>query len=84
MTALVRIAIFTLIFVIVIGFIAMLPTVTINKNAVVTSSAYQWIRAGLWFLPTGAVAAIFVVQLALWSFRVLVAIIKSIWDMLPF
>lgn len=84
MTTLVKIAIFALIFTIVIGFIAMLPTVTINKDAVVTSSAYQWIRAGLWFLPTGAITAIFAVQLVLWSFRVLIAIIKAIWDMLPF
>lgn len=84
MTTVVKIAIFALIFVIVIGFIAMLPTVTIDKDAVVTSSAYQWIRAGLWFLPTGAMVAIFTVQLALWSFRVLVTIVKVIWDMLPF
>ena len=84
MTTLVKLAIFALIFAIVIGFIAMLPTVTINKDAVVTSSAYQWIRAGLWFLPTGAIASIFAVQLVLWSFRVLIAIVKVIWDMLPF
>lgn len=84
MTALVKIAIFAVIFVIVIGFIAMLPTITIDKDAVITSSAYQWIRAGLWFLPTGAMAAIFSVQITLWSFRVLIAIVKVIWDMLPF
>lgn len=84
MTALVKIAIFAVIFVIVIGFIAMLPTITIDKDAVITSSAYQWIRVGLWFLPTGAMAAIFSVQITLWSFRVLIAIVKVIWDMLPF
>ncbi len=84
MTAVVKLLIFGLIFVIVIGFIAMLPTVTIDKDAVVTSSAYQWIRAGCWFLPTSAIVAIFSVQLALWTFRVIITIIKVIWDLLPF
>lgn len=84
MTTVIKVAIFVVIVVIVIGLIAILPTVVIDKNAVITSSAYQWIRAGLWFLPTTAMVAIFAVQISLWLFRLILSIIKVIWDVLPF
>ncbi len=84
MTTIVKLILFGLVLAIVIGMIALLPTVTIDKDAVVTSSAFQWIRAGLWFLPTAAIVAITTVQLALWLFRFIIAMVKTFWDMLPF
>ena len=84
MSTLAKLLLFALAFALVISLIAILPTITIDKDAVVSSSAYQWIRAGLWFLPTSAVVSIATVQLSLWLFRVIVALVKVFWDMLPF
>ena len=64
--------------------IAALPTINIDANAVISSSFYTYIRAGLYFLPTGTVAAILTIQIAIWTFRIIVAVIRAVWDLLPF
>lgn len=84
LTSAAKLVIFVIILVFVISIFMMMPTVTIDKGAVTTSAAYQWIRAGLYFLPTSALVAVFSCQLVLWTVRVIIAIIKFIWELLPF
>lgn len=64
--------------------LAALPVINIDANAVISSTFYTYIRAGLYFLPMGTVTAIFGIQITLWSFRIIVAVIRAIWDLLPF
>lgn len=64
--------------------LAALPVINIDANAVISSTFYTYIRAGLYFLPMGTVTTIFGIQIALWTFRIIVAVIRAIWDLLPF
>lgn len=69
--------------VVVIPCVLALPTITISVPAVLDSSAYSFIRAGFYFLPVNTVAAIMVITLALFMFRLLIAIVKAVWELLP-
>lgn len=70
--------------VVLIPCIAALPAINIDANAVISSSFYTYIRAGLYFLPIGTVSAIFGIQVALWTFRIIVSVVRAVWDLLPF
>ncbi len=78
-----KVAIFAALIVVVFGLLAALPAVAIDVNAVVASSAWQWIRAALYFIPTGTVITILQVIVALGVFRIVVALVKTVWDLLP-
>lgn len=78
-----KFAIFLLIIPIVVTLIVALPTITINTGAVITSSAYSYIRAACYFLPLNTVSIILGLIVSIWVFRIVVAIIKAIWDLLP-
>lgn len=70
--------------VVLIPCIAALPAITIDAEAVISGSFFSYIRAGLYFLPLGTVGAIFSIQIALWTFRIIVSVIRAVWDLLPF
>lgn len=70
--------------VILIPCIAALPVITISADAVIASDFYTYIRAGCYFLPMGTVAAILGLTLALLLFRIMIAVIKAFWEILPF
>lgn len=80
MTAIIVGLIFVLV---VIPCIMALPTITINVPAVLDSSAYSYIRAGFYFLPVNTVSAILAITLALFLFRLLIAVVKAVWELLP-
>ena len=74
---------FLVIFALVISVLVLLPDIEINKDEVVSSSAFTYIRAAMYFIPAGTVFSILGIILALWTFRVIVAVVKVIWDLLP-
>lgn len=74
---------FILIFVIVIAALVQLPDIEINKDEVVSSNVFTYIRAAMYFILSGTVFTIGGIILALWVFRIIVAVVKVIWDMLP-
>ena len=69
--------------IVLIPCVAALPAINIDANAVISSTFYTYIRAGMYFLPIGTVTAILGIQLALWTFRIVVAVIRAVWDLLP-
>lgn len=75
--------IFVVIFVVVIGALIQLPDIELDKDGMLSSNAFTYIRAAMYFLPTGTVAAILTLTLSLWVFRIIVAVVKVIWDLLP-
>jgi len=75
--------ILAVVIVIVLAAIVALPTIHIDASAVITSNAFSYIRAGLYFFPMGTVRAILGIILVLWILRVIIAFIKMIWDLLP-
>ena len=76
--------IFLIVLVAVIGVLALLPQIEINKDAVIESSAWQWVRAAFYFFPMHTVIEIgtIILGFAIWS--IVVAVAKTFWDLLPF
>lgn len=75
--------IFLVIFFVVIGILAVLPQIDLNKDAVISSSAWNWVRAALYFLPIHTCIQIGTVILGFGIWSVIVAVVKTIWDILP-
>ncbi len=68
---------------IVIPALLALPDVDLSAASVIGSSFFSYIRAGMYFLPMGSVVAILSIQMTLWIFRIIVAVVRTVWDVLP-
>lgn len=78
-----KLILFAILIVIVLGLMLAMPTISIDSEAVITSNAYSYIRAACYFLPMDTVINILSIIIALWGVRITVAFIKMIWDLLP-
>ena len=78
-----KLAIFAVLIVVVISCLLLLPTIHIDVDAVTASTAFEYIRAGLYFFPVQTVLRIISLTLSLWVFRIIIAVVKTIWDLLP-
>ena len=63
--------------------LAKIPSVQLNYDGVTNSSVFQYIRAGLYFLPMQTVIKILGIIIALWIFRIVIAFLHSLWSSLP-
>ena len=79
----IKVILIALALVIVLGLIAVLPTIHIDVDTVIASNAFSYIRAALYFIPAGTCVSILTIILGLWIFRVIVSLVKVIWDLLP-
>lgn len=84
MAAVLKFALFAIIFIVVIETLTVLPHVDIDKDAVMSSSAWSWVKAALYFIPTHTVGAILIVVGGAGIWSLIVAVVKTIWDVLPF
>ncbi len=78
-----KILIWVIIIAVVFALICAVPVISIDAAAVTSSSAIDFIRVALYFIPVNTVTAILAITMGLWIFRIIVALIKTIWDMLP-
>lgn len=83
MSAAVQVIIVGVVLVVVIGLLLSLPGIDLDKDAVISSSAWQWVLAALYFLPMHTVVGIFSIIVSLGIFSLIVAVVKTIWDVLP-
>lgn len=60
-----------------------MPVVAINYDGIANSSVFQFLRAGLYFLPVGTVLTILQIVIGLWVFRIVIAFLHSLWAALP-
>ena len=60
-----------------------IPDLQINYAGLSSMSVYQYLRAGLYFIPMGTVVAIFEIIIGLWVLRIVIAILHSLWAALP-
>lgn len=67
---------------IIIPLILSVPTVVIDVPGVVNGSVYSFIRAGAYFLPMSTVGVILGITLGLYVFRMIVAVIKAVKEIL--
>ena len=79
----IKVVLFAALIVIVVGLLAALPAITIDVEAVAASSAWSWIRAALYFLPMKTVGTILAIIVAIAVFRLIIALVKTVWDLLP-
>lgn len=61
-----------------------LPAIHIDANEVISSNIYSYIRAALYFIPTGTAAAILALVLAFWIWRVILALVKILGNFVGF
>ena len=59
------------------------PTIQINYDGIANSTVYQFLQAGMYFLPVDTVSSILGIVIALWVLRVVIAILHSLWAALP-
>lgn len=60
-----------------------IPSVQINYDGIANSTVYQFLQAGMYFLPIGTVTAILTIVVALWVLRIVIAVLHSLWAALP-
>lgn len=73
-----------IVFNIVSGMFSMLPEVSWSVDSSAFEFLLSFIRCIAYLLPWGTVTSIVGVILALSIFRIVIAIIKAVWDLLPF
>lgn len=60
-----------------------IPAISISANTPITSNVLAYIRCALYFFPMGTVMTIFSLVLGLWILRIVIAILKTIWGVIP-
>lgn len=60
-----------------------MPEIAINYDSIASSSVYTYLRAGLYFLPMQTVLRILTIIVALWVFRIVIALLHTLWASLP-
>ena len=76
-------AILSAVFSFVSGLLSRLPEINIQIPERVFVSAAQYWNCACYILPMGTIKAIIAILIGLQLFRIAVAVIKTIWDLLP-
>lgn len=84
MSVAVKVILFGVVLLAVLAMLVVLPTISLDKDAVINSSAWHWIAAALYFFPMHTVRLILTIVIDLAVFSLIVAVAKTIWDILPF
>lgn len=79
-----KLAIFALVIAFVLAALVMLPVIELDTAAITSSSAWSWIIAACYFIPTHTVVTILGIVVALGVWSLIVAVVKTLWDVLPF
>lgn len=72
------------VFSILLGFLDLLPDLEWTVNVSMVTGAVQWLHVVLYILPIGTVLAICGIIIAKTLFSNIIAMVKSIWELLPF
>lgn len=60
-----------------------IPTVAIDLDPSLLAAFYQYMQLVLWILPCGTIISILGIHLTICIFRIVVSVIKTIWQLLP-
>lgn len=66
------------------GLLALLPNISWNVDSSVFTKFFEVLRMACYFLPMGTVVGVFTLIIAIQGFRIVVSVIKTIWQLLPF
>lgn len=77
-------ALLNVVFGLVNSILDLLPTIEFTLNSDVVTTVYKFLHVILWVLPCNTVVSILLIQLSIGVFRVLISLIKTVWDLIPF
>lgn len=60
-----------------------LPDISLNLNWGATTTFWGVVRCVLYMLPLGTIVAIVSLLILISTFRIIVSIVKTIWELLP-
>lgn len=75
--------ILNIIFGIVSGMLALLPDISWNVDSSALNTFMDYVRVASYMLPMDTVGTIFGLVCAIISFRIIISLIKTIWELLP-
>ncbi len=61
-----------------------LPSITFDYSSLVYQDAISLIKGVLYMLPCGTIVTILRIAVVFYIFRVAVAVIKTLWNLIPF
>lgn len=62
----------------------LLPSGNLDGLSTAIDGIVKYLKAALYFLPVKTMASILAVIILYWGYRLLIKIIKLIWDVVPF
>ena len=72
-----------IVFQIVNGLLSLLPSISVPTTMARDSTFFGMVRCVLYLLPLDTVGVIVGLLVAITGFRIVISIIKTIWDLLP-
>ncbi len=63
--------------------LARVPEISLNYDGIANTTVYQFLKAGLYFLPMQTVKTILAITVSLWVLRVIISLLHSLWSSLP-
>lgn len=72
-----------IVFTLVEWLLSPLPEIDISLNYDATTYFFSIVRSVLYLLPVNTIISIISIIIALGLFRIFIAIVKTIWDLLP-
>ncbi len=73
----------TAVFSVVNKILSPIPDVAVDLDPSLLAAFYEYCKLVLWILPCGTIVSILGIHLAICLFRIIVSIIKTIWQLLP-
>lgn len=77
-------ALLSVVFALVNGILDMLPEIEFTLDASVFSGVLKFLQIIVWVLPCGTILSVLGIQIAIGVFRILISVIKTVWDLIPF
>lgn len=62
----------------------LLPSGNLTGLSTAIDGIVKYIKAALYFLPVKTISAIFGVIILYWAYRLIIRIVKLIWELIPF
>lgn len=65
------------------GVFSVLPDISINVQSSAYATFMDMVSGVIYLLPVGTIFTIFSIIMSIWTFKILIAIPKAIWEVLP-
>ena len=77
-------ALLSVVFGLVNRILDLLPTINFTLDPGIISSVTNVLHVIVWVLPLNTIVAVLGIQISITVFRILISVIKTVWDLIPF